>query len=112
MSPRKPAQSGKPSASGKSSQGAMQQLTLRMTADQMAFVGNAGKESPTENIRAIIEDARLLYGLPSLIVEKLVEGYSGNRKLDLSRYEDRRELIIRTLTEHYTHLVTRGRDRE
>jgi hypothetical protein len=86
----------------------MQQLTVRFTAEQMAFVSSGGKQSPTESIRAIVEDARLFYGMPSLIVEKLLEGYSGERKLDLSRYEDRRELIIRTLTEHYTRLVTRG----
>jgi hypothetical protein len=99
----------KKSSQPESSGSTMVQLTLRLTQNQVTFVIEGGSGNPNENIRAIIEDARNFYGLPSPIVETLIAKYTGGRRLDLSKYEDRRELIVRALTEHYTNLITKNR---
>lgn len=85
------------------------QITLRLTPEQLRFVTECKAGHPNEAIRTIIEDARLLYGLPSPIVETLVAKYTGDRKLDLAKYDDRRELITRALTEHFANLLAQDR---
>ncbi len=89
-----------------STPGGLVPTTLRLDAKQAGWLAKEAKVAGNANevVRAIIDDAMHLLGLPVSVVELLRED-AKSKGLALDNFADRREYLTRVLMQRYDSLV-------